>query len=189
VKRKNLLIIIITAVVLIAIATTIFFVTLLNQSRNAAKKDGNQVDLFKSAYGVLMSYLSDEELLPRFTRAEIVEEHVYGYMDDEDLKLLVNKLSDIYPYPISISRGHDRYDTQTPYADRDFVYVYLSASYKSRTGYDSGFNTVKIEGFVNDSEHPVIMYFRYRYNEWNFVKAELWEYDWNSSTSTMISSK
>ena len=172
-KRSNL-IILIAAVSVIAVATaTCVVVILANYSRNAAKQDDKRVILYASAFDALTKYLSDEDLLQQFTAAELVEESVYGYLNEEDLQALVSKLNDIYSYPISISRGHDRLESQTPYENRDFVYVFLCANYYDRTGIDRGFNTVRIEGFINNNENNVAMYFRYKSNGWSLVKAEL----------------
>jgi len=188
--RKNLLIagvsVIVTAVLVVLIFTVNYYA---NYSRNAAKEYDNRINLFFGAYGIMMNYLSDEKLLPQFATAELVEESVYGYLNENDLLALSDKLSNVYPYPISISRGHDRFDSQIPYADRDFIYVYFSANYRDRTGVDRRFNAVRIEGFVNNNTYPVIMYFRYHNNEWDLVNAELLEYDDYSSTHKMIGSR
>ena len=190
IRRKNLLIagvsIIVTAVIVVLIFTVNYYA---NYSRNAAEEYDNRINLFFGAYGIMMNYLSDEKLLPQFETAELVEESVYGYLNIDDLLALSDKLNNVYPYPISISRGHDRLDSQIPYEDRDFVYVYFSANYRDRTGTDLRFNTVRVEGFVDNNTYPVIMYFRYNNNAWDLVKAELFEYDGYSSTYKMISSR
>jgi len=194
--KKRKLIIIITAVVIIAVTATIYLVvTLANHSRNAAKK--YNVSLFVAAYDSLINYLSDEKLLPQFETAELVEESIYIYLSEDDLQALVSKLNDIYPYPILISRGHDRLDSEIPYEDRNYVYIYFSANYNDRTAFDNGFNTVRIEGriegFINSSEigstYSVAMYFRYQNNEWNLVKSELLKLDLNSTTYKLVSSR
>ena len=173
-KSKRLTITVSVAVFIVVVAAIYLTVTSANYSRNAAKKDDNRIFLFACAYEVLLDHLSDENLLPQFETAEIVEEPLYGfgYLSKEDLHTLAGVLSEKYPYPITVSKGHDRLNDPTPYYTRNYILVYFSANYNDRTGVDRGFNTVKIEGFINNNEHPVAMFFRYRNNEWNLVKAE-----------------
>jgi len=194
--KKRKLIVIIIAIIILAVTATIYsVVTLANHSRNAAKK--YNVNLFTTAYDSLINYLSDEKLLPQFETAELVEESIYIYLNEDELQALLSKLNDIYPYPISISRGHDRLGSELPYEERNNVYIYFSANYNDRTAFDNGFNTVRIEGriegFINSSEigstYSVAMYFRYQNNEWYLVKAELLKLDLNSQTYQLVSNR
>ena len=177
-KNKRLTMAVSVAAFVVVAAAIYLTVVSANYSRNAAKKDDNRIFLFACAYEVLLNHLSDENLLPQFETAKIVEEPLYGfsYLSKEDLHTLADVLSEKYPYPITVSQGHDRLNDQTAYYTRDYILVFLSANYNDRTRVDRGFNTVRIEGFVNNNEHPVAMYFRFRNSEWNLVKAEMLDY-------------
>ena len=149
------------------------FISFAKKSSNAVKNNKYRVDLYTNAYAVLLEYLSDADMLPPFDEIALVEESINGGLDKEDLRILVKELNDIYPYSITISQDHDRYEslrTEQTVNENGIAYIYF---FLPSDRLYSGFNKVKIEGMVNNSNYQVIMFFRFRNNSWKLLEAEV----------------
>ena len=146
--------------VIIAAILKCCVIVLAGHSRNMMKNAENKTELFVDAYGVMTEYLSDEALLPEFDTAELVEETFWASLNEDSLRSLAEALDKTYPYPVSISHGHDRIESKSD----STAYIYLSHDFEY-----SGFNKVKVEGFINDNSNLIMLYYTYRSGVWCLV--------------------
>ena len=178
-------------VILLALCLLSIIGAIISGCEESVSKEEKLISLYVDSYKSLMSNLSDANLLPQFESAELVEESLGQYLDEDSVNELVKILNDSYPYPISLSRDHERFEgsrNQLPYVERDFAYVYLSPSVSfDRKFVNSNYTKAKMEGFINQSRFNVIMEYTYSMGTWELKKAEVWEVDWKTLTSKVLS--
>jgi len=151
VKKVYLYIAIIVATIVLAVVAVSLFGSLLRPEITEDK----QIELYVNAYEVMQSRLAEGGLLPEFDNAKLVEEAFHVGLNEGFLPRLADRLNEVYPYPVAVSHGHDRFED--PQRDST-AFIYLTGITDAKR--------VRIEAFINNNSYPVIMDYRLRNNTW-----------------------
>ena len=155
--KKLYLYMLIAAASIVLVAAAIFLVG--NVLKTGITED-MQIELYTDAFEVMLDRLDEGNLLPEISDAKLVEESFHVRLNEGLLQSLADRLNEIYPFAVSVSYGHERFED--PQKD-SVAFIYLNGITDSKR--------VRIEAWINNNTYPVIMDYRYRNNEWKLENA------------------
>jgi len=141
----------------------------LNNGEQVNMTDEKLINLYISTYSDLMSTLSNADRLPEFEVVELVDEVLNPTLSEECRQELVRRLDEMFPYGITLSRGHER--SEHPKSEAAYVYLWFMFD---RAFISTDCNEAKTEGFINNSDGDVVdLNYTYYNGAWELVKSEI----------------
>jgi hypothetical protein len=153
----------VAAAVLVAALIVVGIIS--NTSRRALKSEDNKISLFVDAYGVMLEYLADKNLLPEYSSAMLLGLRLQMELSQSGIEELAKRLNAAYPHTFSVPEYSDWLNEKRN--EKNSATIYFDTAFKHK-----GFNKVQLYVMVNNNRKVVKTSYTFRNGVWVLVSAE-----------------